>query len=439
MRLDRTQIPDARDVGTEMYELMRELYPIGRSLTGPGVVETFERLKRHADLRVVEVPSGTQIFDWVVPLEWTIREAWIKDASGAKIVDFDESNLHVLGYSVPMDATVPADELRAHLYTDPEHPDWIPWRTSYWAPNWGFSLTHETLGRLNEPEYRVLINSSLEEGALRYAEASVAGEREDEVLLTTYVCHPSLCNDGISGIVLITMLAKYLAPLSTRLSYRFLLSPGTVGPLTWLAQNQSGLGSIKHGLVASCVGDPGSLTYKRSRRGNAEVDRAAAHVLRHSGDPYAIEDFTPWGGDERQFCSPGFDLPVGSLMRTPPGRFAEYHTSADNLDFVSPASLADSFAKYLDILEVLEGNETYVSQNPYGEPQLGRRGLYRAISAGAPREDEVTERSILWVLNLSEGDHSLLDIAERADLPFSTVRDAADLLLEHDLLAEAAA
>ena len=438
MRLDRTQIPDARDVGTEMYELMRELYPIGRSLTGPGVVETFERLKRHADLRVVEVPSGTQIFDWVVPLEWTIREAWIKDASGAKIVDFDESNLHVLGYSVPMDATVPAEELRAHLHTDPEHPDWIPWRTSYWARNWGFSLSHETLGRLNEPEYRVLIDSSLEEGTLRYAEATVAGEREDEVLLTTYVCHPSLCNDGISGIVLITMLAKYLAPLSTRLSYRFLLSPGTVGPLTWLAQNQSDLGSIKHGLVASCVGDAGSLTYKRSRRGVADVDRAAAHVLRHSGDPYTIEDFTPWGGDERQFCSPGFDLPVGSLMRTPPGRFAEYHTSADDLDFVSPASLADSFAKYLDVLEVLEGNQTYVSQNPFGEPQLGRRGLYRAISAGAPRDDEVIERSILWVLNLSDGRHSLLDIADRADLPFSTVRHAADLLLEHDLLAEEA-
>jgi len=424
--------PDS--VGGDMHALISELYPVCRSLTGAGVRETFDRLAQHVPLKVTELATGTQVFDWTVPKEWSIRDAWISDVHGKKIVDFQRSNLHVLGYSVPVRRTVSLDELREHVFALPEHPEWIPWRTSYYHENWGFSLTQNQLDELTDDEYLVCIDSSLDDGSLTYAEVALPGETRDEVLISSYVCHPSLCNDGLSGIALITMLAKYLQSVSLRYSYRFLLSPGTIGPLAWLSLNEARLANVKHGLVVSCVGDPGRLTYKKSRRGDAEIDQAAVHVLKHSASDHAIEEFTPWGGDERQFCSPGFNLPVGSLMRTPPGRFPEYHTSADDLEFVRPASLADSFAKYLAVVSVLEGNATYVNQNPKGEPQLGRRGLYRAISSGTPREDELRERALLWVLNLSDGNHTLLDIADRANLSFFLVRAAADALCDHDLL-----
>jgi aminopeptidase-like protein len=419
-----------------MYDLMRALYPLCRSLTGDGVRKTFQNLLQHVPFEIKEVATGTSVFDWKVPKEWNIREAWLADKHGRRIVDFSESNLHILGYSVPINSVVALSDLREHLFTLPEHPDWIPWRTSYYTENWGFSITQKQLEQLTDEEYSVYIDSSLTNGHLTYAELLLPGESDHEILISSYVCHPSLCNDGISGMVLVTMLAKYLPASPLKYSYRFLLSPGTIGPLTWLAANEHHLKYVKHGLVASCVGDPGGLTYKKTRRGDAEIDHAAVNVLRHSASDYVIENFTPWGGDERQFCSPGFNLPVGSLMRTPPGAFPEYHTSADNLDFVRLESLANSFETYASVLEVLEGNGIYVNQNPKGEPQLGRRGLYRAISTGAPREAEVAERALLWVLNLSDGELSLLDIANRAELPFAEIRKAADALVAHDLLRD---
>ena len=424
------------DVGYEIYDLVRELYPICRSLTGDGVRESLRLVGGQVALETTEVPSGTRVYDWTVPKEWNIRDAWIADASGNHVVDFSESNLHVLGYSIPMRGKLTLADLRPHLHTIPEHPDWIPLRTSYYHENWGFCLAHSLLEELTEGVYEICIDSSLEPGSLTYAESYLPGETSDEVLISTYVCHPSVCNDGVSGIALVTMLAKYLRAFRLRYSYRFLFSPGTIGPLTWLSRNEGRLGHVKHGLVASCVGDSGMITYKQTFQGSAEIDQAAANALRASGDEHRILPFVPWGGDERQFSSPGFRLPVGALMRTPPGSFPEYHSSADDLTFVQPEFLGDSFNKYIAVLEVLEGNGTYVNLNPKGEPQLGRRGLYHEISSGAPGAEATIERAVLWVLSLSDGGNTLLDISDRSAIPFPVIRKAADALAERGLLAE---
>jgi aminopeptidase-like protein len=424
---------DPAAAGAEIHELARRLMPIPRSLTGDGVRETLRIVGEHVPLSVTEVPTGTPIFDWTAPREWNVREAWIADASGRRIVDWRESNLRLLGYSHPVRARLTGAELDERLHS---LPDRIPYRTAYWADTWGFCVTEDERRAIRpDEEYEVCVDTRLENGHLTYAEALLPGESEEEVLLSTYVCHPSLANDNVSGIALLAALGAYLVERRLHRSHRLLFSPGTLGPLAWLSRNLERLDRIRAGLVVACVGDPGPLRYKRSRAGDTAVDRAAAYVLR--GRPGSIvDDFVPWGGDERQFCSPGFDLPVGALTRTPHGLFPEYHSSADDLDLITAESLGDSLAATLEILDVLEADRTYVSRNPYGEPQLGRRGLYREVSSGAPREEESFQRAILWVLNLADGGHSLLDVAERADLPFAVVADAAAALIDADLLEE---
>ena len=420
--------------GNDLYALVEELYPICRSITGDGVRETLKILEKHIALTTHEVPTGTQVFDWTVPKEWNIRDAYIKNGNGEKIVDFRNSNLHVMSYSIPVRKTLSLEELQAHVFTLPDHPEWIPYRTSYHNEQWGFCLTHKQLIELHDEEYEVCIDSSLEDGALTYGEYYLKGEVADEVLISCHICHPSLCNDNLSGIAVATFLAKYLGTQQRRYSYRFVFLPGTIGPITWLALNEAQVHKIKHGLVLALLGDPGSTTYKKSRQGHAEIDRIVTHVLQHSGNPYKIVDFSPYGYDERQYCSPGFNLPVGNLMRTPNGCFPEYHTSADNLEFVKPAFLADSWEKCRSVMETLDGNRTYANQNQKCEPQLGRRGLYRAISGQAERGQH--EMAIFWVLNFSDGRHSLLDIAERAAMPFPIIKMAADVLSAHQLLKE---
>ena len=420
-------------IGEEMHRFMAELYPICRSLTGDGVRETLRRIQKHVPLTVHEVPSGTPVLDWTVPKEWTIRDAWVADARGRRVIDFQRSNLHVVGYSVPVRASLSLRELRPHLHTLPDRPHWIPYRTSYWEPRWGFCLPHAVLESLDEGPYEVVIDSTLEDGHLAYGECVLPGEEPEEVLISAHVCHPSLANDNLSGIAVATFLARALGDERRRYSYRFLFAPGTIGAITWLARNETVVPRIRAGLVVVCVGDPGHLTWKKTRRGDTELDRAVAHVLRHSGRPHEIVDFSPYGYDERQYGSPGFDLAVGSLSRTPHARFPQYHTSADDLDFVRPECLADSFAIYRAVLGVLDNNRTYRNLHPKGEPQLGRRGLYRSL--GGHLDAAGREMAMLWVLNLSDGRWSLLDIAERSGLPFTTVRAAADLLLAHGLLA----
>jgi len=425
---------DMQQAGKEMHALVTQLYPICRSITGAGVRETLGILQQLIPLSVREVATGTPVFDWTVPREWNIRDAYIKNSRGEKIVDFTHCNLHVVSYSTPFHARMRLDELKAHLFTLPENPAWIPYRTSYYKENWGFCLSHNQLSQLKDDDYEVCIDSSLEPGHLSYGEYYLKGDTEQEILISCHICHPSLCNDNLSGISLATQLAQRLTAAQRRYSYRFLFIPGTIGSITWLALNQVAAAQIKHGLVVVCVGDAGKFTYKKSRRGDAEVDRAAAHILRHSGTEYVINDFSPYGYDERQYCSPGFNLSVGSLSRSPHGTFPQYHTSADNLEFIRPHSLGESLAMYLSVLAVLEENRSYLSQNPYCEPQLGKRGLYKAIGGSA--DSMASEMAMLWVCNLSDGNHSLLDIAESSGLPFHIIQTAAGLLVANKLLRE---
>jgi aminopeptidase-like protein len=427
---------DRQGIGQEMYDLIVELFPICRSITGDGVRTSLKMLQKRIPLEIREVKSGTRVFDWTVPREWNIKAAFVKDPSGNKIVDFEKSNLHVLNYSIPVHRRMSLDELRKHLYTVPEQPDAIPYRTSYYKENWGFCISHNQLMALSEGEYEVVIDSSLEDGHLTYGECFIKGASDAEVLFSTHICHPSLANDNLSGVALATCLASHLSERNLRYSYRFLFTSGTIGSITWLSLNESRLPLIKHGLILACVGDSGPVTYKKSRQNSAEIDRAVQQVLERSGDVYRTLDFSPYGYDERQFCSPGINLPVGCFMRTPHGEFPEYHTSGDNLDFVQPQYLADSFNKCWDVLGILEGNRTYLNLNPKCEPQLGRRGLYGSI--GGNSDQKIHELAMLWVLSLSDGEHTLLDITEKSRLTFDQIEDAAAALHKHDLLRDLA-
>jgi aminopeptidase-like protein len=424
------------DTGARMYALVEELYPICRSITGDGVRETLARIERQlpALLTRSEVPSGTPVLDWTVPKEWNIRDAWIADASGARVVDFHASNLHVVNYSVPVRARMSLAELRPHLHALPEHPDWIPYRTSYYAETWGFCLPQRQLDALADGDYDVCIDATLAPGHLSYGELVLPGDAADEVLLSTHVCHPSLCNDNLSSIAVATALARELAARPRRRwTYRFIFAPGTIGAIAWLAQHRDVVPRIRAGLTLTCLGSAHPFTYKQTLAGDAEIDRAAAVVLRDRDPADQVIAFFPYGYDERQYNSPGFRAPVGSLMRGRHGMFPEYHTSADDLGFVSAERLVESLAVVRGIVDVLEGNRRYRNLAPDGEPQLGKRGLYRATGGTAIPDLNL---AMLWVLTLSDGKHGLLEVAERARLPFATIRIAADHLRDAGLLAE---
>lgn len=421
----------ANDGGLSMYRFISELYPICRSITGDGVRKTLNLIMEQIPLTICEVPSGLQVFDWTVPLEWNIRDAYIKNSAGERIVDFRASNLHVLGYSTPVHTRIGLSELREHLFSNPQHPDWIPYRTSYYKPAWGFCLPHRQLLALPEDEYEVRIDSTLKSGHLTYGELLVRGRSPDEVLISCHVCHPSLCNDNLSGIAVACALAKRLGSMNLRYSYRFLFIPGTIGSITWAAIRQSHLDRIKHGFVVTCVGDRGSPTYKKSRRGDAEIDRAWMYVLKQSGGTFDILPFAPYGYDERQYCSPGLNLPVGCFMRTPHGQFPEYHTSADDMDLVHAASLDDSVVKALTVIDVIEQNRKYLNLKPFCEPKLGDYGLYDSIGGRSASDFQM---AVLWLLNMSDGTNSLLDIAARCNLPWEMLKDSVRALIDAGLL-----
>src|SRR5579864_2896587 len=395
-----------------MMNVVGELFPICRSITGDGVRKSLAILGRYIPIAVIEIPTGTPLFDWSVPLEWNIRSAHIDRLDGTRVIDFAHHNLHILQYSTPLEAVVPLEELRQHLFSLPETPDWIPYRTSYYNRNWGFCVTQRQLDSMTDPEYRVVIDATLEPGHLTYGECLIPGETGDEVLFSCHICHPSLANDNLSGVIVATMLAQHLRRARRRYTYRLLFIPGTIGSLAWLARNEHACDRIRHGLVLSCLGDSGGMSYKQSRRGTAGIDRIVAHVLKHDSVASRITPFIPYGYDERQYCSPGFNLPVGCLMRTPNGEYPEYHSSADNLALLSADSLEHSLDVVKRIVDVIEENEVYRSLNPKGEPQLGRRGLYGSV--GGQRFTGRDQIALLWVMNLADGSHSLLDIAERA-------------------------
>jgi aminopeptidase-like protein len=433
VRLMRPQSPTLADavletaenvsaIAADAFELIHELYPICRSITGPGLRATLRRVSEVLPLELTEVPSGTAVFDWNVPREWTIRDAYIADDSGHRVVDFRRHNLHVVNYSVPVRARMTLDELRPYLHGIPARPDWIPYRTSYYKDSWGFCLPQRQIDALGPGTYEVVIDSELENGSLTYGECLLPGKTSDEVLIFTHCCHPSTCNDNLTGVAVSAFLGRYIAARERYYSYRFVFAPATIGSITWLARNEASIGRIAHGLVLGLLGDRAPLTYKRSRRGSAGVDRAAQYVLETYHQDARLRDFSPYGYDERQFCSPGFNLPIGRLTRSSNGEYDEYHSSADGLDFISAAALGDSFLACLKILSVLDSCRAYVNQSPKCEPRLGKYGLYGAVGGKGPNDFEY---ALLWVLNQSDGSADLLDIARRSGLAYDALLDAA--------------
>jgi aminopeptidase-like protein len=415
----------------EAMALVRELYPVCRSITGDGVRRTLARLHEIAPLEVREVPTGTTVFDWEIPREWNVRSASITGPDGDKVVDFADHSLHLVSYSVPFRGRLSLEALRPHLHSLPEHPDWIPYRTSYYKDYWGFCLRHRDLEALAPGEYDVVVDTTLESGSLSYGEVLLPGRSAREVVVYTHTCHPSLANDNLTGMAGAALLARELQGRELELSWRFVFGPGTIGSLAWLAANQGRLSNIAHGLVIGLLGDPGPLTYKASRRGDAVVDRAAAHILANDFPNARRVDFEPYGYDERQFCSPGFNLPFGRLTRSPNGTYPEYHTSADNPDLVGAEYLAESMTALARLVAVLDRNRECLNLSPYGEAQLGKRGLYGSVGGRAPGQ---LQQAMLWVLNLSDGSHDLLAIAERSGLPFTEIEEAAQHLEAAGLL-----
>lgn len=428
----------ATSAGERMRALMAELYPICRSMTGDGVRATLDILARSAPLRRHSVPSGTQVFDWTVNDEWNVRDAYVADRFGNRVIDFQEHNLHLVAYSEPVRARMTLAELRPHLHTRPSYlgstplanPDWFPYRTSYYERTWGFCLSENHLQSLDEGPYDVVVDASLEPGELTYGEVVVPGDSTEEVLFSAHTCHPSLANDNLSGLVVATELIRALQERRRRrYTYRFLFAPGTIGSITWMSRNVEVLPRVRHGLVLAGLGGPGSLVYKRTRNGDRDIDRVVTHVLRGQGGE--ARDYSPYGYDERQFNAIGFDLPVGSLSRTPHGEYPEYHSSADNLEFVRPGELVDALAALLRVVDVLENDRVYLNLSPYGEPQLGKRGLYRSADG---RGADIT--AMLWTLAYTDGENSLLDVAEKAGLSFADIRMAAERLREGGLVKQ---
>jgi aminopeptidase-like protein len=421
----------ATSAGRRLYEFAARLYPICRSITGAGVRETLALIRARVPLVVHEVPSGTRVFDWEIPLEWNVEDAAVIDPDGRRVIDFRAHNLHLVSYSEPVQTSLSLEELSARLHVLPEHPDWIPYRTSYYRRSWGFCMRARDRAALRAGRYRIEVKSSLAPGSLTYGELVIAGRTRDEVLFFTHVCHPSLANDNTSGMAVTTALAEWIAREPRRFSYRFVFAPGTIGSLTWLKRNESRLSRVRHALVLALLGDPGALTYKRSRRGTNEIDEIVAYVLAGEG---AVIPFSPYGYDERQLCSPGFDLPAGRLSRSVNGGYPQYHTSADDLSLITPAALQRSLEVCQRIVEVIESNQRYVNLNPKGEPRLGARGLYGALGGSEPAAHQY---AMLWVLNQSDGTRSLLDIAQRSGLPFAALREAARALEAAALLTSA--
>jgi aminopeptidase-like protein len=425
---------DLQQSGKFMYELTERLYPICRSITGNGVRETLSILKEFVPLTIEEVPSGTKVFDWEIPDEWNICDAWIINPDGEKIVDFKKLNLHLLNYSIPVDKRINLKELKEHLFTLPEYPDWVPYRTSYHNRQWGFCMSHNQFQDLKDGEYHVKIDSEIKPGSLTYGEILIPGKTKEEVMFSCHICHPSLCNDNLSGIVIAAKLADILKTMDLHYSYRFLFIPGTIGSIAWLSKNEDRVNNIKHGIVLTLLGDSTPFQYKKSRQGNTEIDRIMEYLLKNDSGSKML-DFSPYGYDERQFCSPGFNLPVGRLTRTPFEEFPEYHTSADNLNFINANNLSSSLVLLFKIVAIVEANKKWINMNPKGEPQLGKRGLYKTI--GGQRQQKDYQMALLWILNLSDGNHSMLDIAVKSGIDFGILLQAATELNKVDLLRDA--
>jgi aminopeptidase-like protein len=425
---------DSSACGRLIEDLLQKLFPICRSITGEGLRSTLNILADQIPLQLIELPSGTKVFDWEIPDEWNIRDAFIKNVKGERVVDFQASNLHVVNYSIPVHRWIKLDELKSHLHSLPSQPDAIPYLTTYYRKNWGFCLTHDQYQNLPDGEYEVCIDSTLEPGSLTIAEAMLPGESDKEILFSTYCCHPSMANNELSGPIITTLLYKLLASFPKRYySYRFYYGVETIGALAYLSRRGDHLkNKLAGGLVVTCCGDRGQFTYKKARNPENILDKAILHTLRHSGVEFQVVSFFPTGSDERQYCSPGFDLPVGSLMRSMYGTYPEYHTSLDNLDFVSVETLLQTLAVYINCIYVLEHNRFYKNLKPFGEPMLSKYGLYHFI--GAQKEHSRYTKQLRYILNFSDGQHDLVDIADLMALPIWECEGAVKDLMAAGLI-----
>jgi aminopeptidase-like protein len=409
----------------KVWPLMEVLYPLCRSITGGGVRASLDQVERLVPLERTEVPSGTRAFDWEVPPEWNVHDAYVTDTDGTRIVDFQANSLHLMSYSTPVRRSVTRAELEEHLHSLPDHPDWIPYRTSYYREQWGFCLRHRDRQRLGPGPFEVVIDSTLAPGSLTYAECVVPGATQFEAIVYTHTCHPSLANDNLTGIAAAVALAQAMCEERPRLTWRFVFGPGTIGSLTWLSRNENRLHTIRGGLTIGLLGDAGALTFKRSRRGDTATDRAAEYALPRVAPEVRFMDFEPYGYDERQFCSPGFDLPVGRVTRSPNGQYPEYHSSADNLQFIRADALAESIRAIAALIVVMDENRFLENLSPKGEPRLGKRGLYGGTGGTGPGQ---FEHAMLWVLSFSDRSHDLLHVAQRSGLDFDLIARAASAL-----------
>jgi len=420
------------NIGTEMYNLMERLFPICRSITGNGVRETLKIISDYIPINIKEVPSGTKVFDWKIPDEWNISDAYVENSDGKKVIDFKDNNLHVVGYSEPFNGKINLEELKNHLYSLPDQPNLIPYVTSYYKRRWGFCVPENQRKHLNKGVYYVKIDSTLELGSLTYADLVIKGRSQKEILFSTYVCHPSLANNELSGPVVATFLAKYLLEKKNNYyTYRFVFAPETIGTITYLSKHIEELKrNVIAGYVLTCIGDGGPFSYLQSRSGDTLIDRVTMHVLKHSEKEYKLYDYLDRGSDERQYCAPGVDLPVGSLMRTKYGEYSEYHTSGDNMDLISSDELNKSLEKLKLCIDIIEKNRIYRS-TVLGEPQLGKRGLYPTIST---KTSALNVKTMMDILAFCDGDHDLLWIAEKIDKPIMELFPIVETLFQKDLL-----
>lgn len=431
--MDSTDPQRFEKCGPAMHRLAAELFPICRSITGNGVRESLAIIKQHIPLTIHEVPSGTQVFDWTVPKEWNIRDAFVLGADGSRVIDFRQNNLHVVGYSIPVDKVVSLAELQEHLYSLEDKPDAIPYVTSYYEERWGFCISHNRRAALSESCYRVRIDSDLSDGSLTYGELILPGETQEEVFLSTYICHPSMANNELSGPVVTTMLAKWISSAPRRYTYRIIFVPETIGSLVYLSRN---LDHMKRHIVAgfnvTCVGDEGKFSYLPSRNGCTLADRAALNILKDTHPDFIRYTYLDRGSDERQYCSPGADLPVVSVMRSKYREYPEYHTSLDNLDFVTPDGIQGGFEALRNCLELIEKNRVY--QATYvGEPQLGKRGLYPTLST---KDSYRKVTDLLNLLAYADGLNDLISISDITHIPASRLYPLVVELQQAELLED---
>ena len=423
--------PEDLRVGEAMHALAAELFPICRSLTGSGVRETLRIIGRHIPVTVHEVPSGTKVLDWTIPKEWNIRDAYVLNERGERVIDFKKSNLHVVAYSTPVNKTVSLSELQEHLFSLEDQPDATPYITSFYEDFWGFCLPHRQRLQLEEGQYRVVVESELSNGSLTYGELLVPGASPREIFVSTYICHPSMANNELSGPVVATFLAKWIAAAPRRYSYRIIFIPETIGSITYLSRHLDTLKArVMAGFNLTCIGDDRAFSFLPSRNGATLADRVALKVLTRSHPDFIRYTFLDRGSDERQYCSPGVDLPVVSIMRSKYREFPEYHTSLDDLTLVTPSGLAGGYAAVRDCLDYLERNRVYRA-TCLGEPQLGPRGLYPKFGT---KESHDQVKDTLDVLAFADGTRDATDLSEATGVPRSRLDPLLDRLVAEGLL-----